>query len=634
MAHCLLRHGDVIIFPVDKSTYFAYVPRTDSSKMLGTRDVKLLLACKQFRTLADHAEDYIRAQSPLLSVSLSGHVGRPLRFILSGLEKFLEAKRQREPALNLQISSTIKRLVDLKESGLLISYEQFLRYASQSTDSSFPIGSIAIPTRNRLSLLHRALVSYTVNVHRYGRHLQYLVVDGADDSSGDVLLMLQAISRRYDVRIDYAGRRQRLRFAKALGEATGLPNEILEFALLGWGSTAINTGACRNTILLATAGEAVVAVDDDSLCHFAVPPDTADGALITTKYDPTEFWFFPNQQSMSTSIRLMDQDFIDTHARVLSNSVGACVRDCQARDIVMEDDDGAIMLLEASKGRVVVSSTGVCGDAGIRSTKGYLFLEGSSRTRLLESESTYRNALMSREVLRCVRRLTLSRGLLLGINAAFDNRTLLPPFCPVQRNSDGIFALVLRTCFLGAYVCNAPVAIVHKPGECRSLTLEHLWASMRDVTSSELLVMLIESFHSTVAASDRGRFLALGDYLSDLGSNPQIEFDNIVRIIVAQSRSHRLQRAVQLLEKWGNQPGFWSHDVKEYIGILRASLLSGECVVPSDLQQIFGREEGQARFRRLVADFGFMLRHWPTIVDAARQLRANGIALAENVCNI
>ena len=45
----------------------------------------------------------------------------------------------------------------------------------------------------------------------------------------------------------------------------------------------------------------------------------------------------------------------------------------------------------------------------------------------------------------------------------FDNRLLLPPFFPVQRNADGIFGLVLQKCVDGSRVAFLPSVLLHAP---------------------------------------------------------------------------------------------------------------------------------------------------------------------------
>jgi hypothetical protein len=94
----------------------------------------------------------------------------------------------------------------------------------------------------------------------------------------------------------------------------------------------------------------------------------------------------------------------------------------------------------------------------------YLSLAGASRERLIASPNAYRSAFRSREVLRTVRRPTVSAGpFCMTTFLGFDNRLLLPPFFPVQRNADGVFGLVLQKCVNGSHVGFLPSVLLHRP---------------------------------------------------------------------------------------------------------------------------------------------------------------------------
>jgi hypothetical protein len=116
-------------------------------------------------------------------------------------------------------------------------------------------------------------------------------------------------------------------------------------------------------------------------------------------------------------------------------------------------------------GRVVVTAAGVMGDSGMGSPSYFLSLRGASRARLLQSEGVYRYALARQQVLRAVPRATVCDApYCMALNLGLDNRDLLPPFTPVQRNQDGVFAAILRTCCSGDYFGFLPWMILHVDG--------------------------------------------------------------------------------------------------------------------------------------------------------------------------
>jgi hypothetical protein len=79
---------------------------------------------------------------------------------------------------------------------------------------------------------------------------------------------------------------------------------------------------------------------------------------------------------------------------------------------------------------------------------GYLLFEGKSHQRLVESETVYRAACTSRELLRVVTCSTISDGAcVMGTFMGFDNQDLLPPHLPVGRGTDLTFGVTLWKCF-------------------------------------------------------------------------------------------------------------------------------------------------------------------------------------------
>ena len=87
----------------------------------------------------------------------------------------------------------------------------------------------------------------------------------------------------------------------------------------------------------------------------------------------------------------------------------------------------------------------------------------------MQSEQSYREALRSREISegRAVRHDQPER-FLMSIHCGLDNRLALPPFMPVLRNGDGVFAQVLKACQPRHLIAHLPVAALHLPGEQRA----------------------------------------------------------------------------------------------------------------------------------------------------------------------
>jgi hypothetical protein len=125
----------------------------------------------------------------------------------------------------------------------------------------------------------------------------------------------------------------------------------------------------------------------------------------------------------------------------------------------------------------------------------FLSLHGPSRARLLSSETVYRRALARQQVLRAVTRPTVSDATFcMALNLGVDNRELLPPFTPVQRNQDGVFARILHACFQGGLFGFLPWAVLHQAPSTRWLCPDDFWRMAAQVSTGQILEALVGSF--------------------------------------------------------------------------------------------------------------------------------------------
>src|SRR5262249_1198811 len=145
-----------------------------------------------------------------------------------------------------------------------------------------------------------------------------------------------------------------------------------------------------------------------------------------------------------------------------------------------------------NNGRVVATSMGVVGDSGMHSPVGFLRIIGDSREDLVKSESAYRSACTSREMLRTADCVTITdHGWFLATGLGLDNRFLLPPFLPVCRNQDGLFGLLIQTCFEYACFGHLPGTIIHSPMEDRLFKPDAMWKSAGKVRFCDVVVSAI-----------------------------------------------------------------------------------------------------------------------------------------------
>ncbi len=464
------------------------------------------------------------------------------------------------------------------------------------------IALIGVPTRNRPSQLRTCLLSHAENARRHGRSPQFVVVDDSEDETTRAANreVLHEVNALHGVPLSWAGPQERGRFCESLARQAGVATEVVAFALLNPERCPIATGASRNALLLHAVGDLLLQVDDDTCCRLVSGPQRGGGLCFSSRFDPTEFWFLP-EESPGAEPAGEEVDLLGLHEELLGRE------------------------------NVTVTAAGVIGDSGMGSSLYLLGLDGPARQRLLRSERDYRFALRGHQVLRAVTRATVcARAVCMAMNLGLDNRRLLPPFLPVQRSQDGVFAALVRACLPGALFGFLPWAVWHRSPLRRDFTTIDLVGSAARVSCGQVVQALV------AAAPQPGRtpadsLRAVGRTLAGWGALPLAEFEELVKLHAGGQRARLAARLEGQLQRHDGQPGYWADDVRRVLGAMQEGLLDERFTVPVDLEQALGYDSARQAMPRLLRRLGALLLAWPDLVEAARALRRRGERLAYEV---
>ncbi len=594
------RRTDTVGFSVGDNLQLIYSMLDRSPRIISSQLFDLLDHCQEFKTLDDLANDYLR----------SYQAGEP---------KLIK-----------------EQLSELVEAGLLISEAalfKLIRECPGSQNSAEGIASIGVTTRNRIDSLHSCLESYIQNKKKYGRANDFVVMDDSElpKTRSYTRQMLSVLKSNYDVDILYSGLEEKMRFAEAIAANRDLPPETVKFALLDPEQCGCSIGANRNRLLLHTIGDMIFCADDDTLCRVVDSPRSKEGLALDSSGNFMQFWFFPDRESMLQS-DFLDRDVLKSHELLLGRSLKNCLSTVADHSQLTFDmvSTRQIRGIQSGLGKVLATLNGMVGDSGIPAPVHYLLLDGDSRQRLTQSKAIYRSALTSREVLRVVDRLYISdKGWCATGALGLDNRLLLPPFMPVQRGEDDLFGFTMRACFSDGYFGYLPQAILHSPLERRTYPPESIQDFASSLRTHDIVLACITSFNVWPSMmSIKERLGALGRHLTELGSMTLPDFEEFVRINLWRMQSDYISFMEAHLQSHDSSPQFWAHDVEELIDTLRKAMEGQDYVVPQDLLEDRGLDEARKLSQRLVLNFGQLLCWWPEIVEAARDLRAQGQRLA------
>ncbi len=530
----------------------------------------------------------------------------------------------------LPADGVAQRLYELVDRGLLVSQREVLaraRAAAEADRNAAPtLDRVAVITGDRPASLATCLRSYR---ERYDADLELIVFDDSADAA------TRAENRRVAAqaaggRILYAGEDEKRRFVTELAARSGVEADVVRAAVADFDGCGWHTGANRNAALLDAAGGAVLTVDDDTTARAAYPTDAGDGLRVSSRPDPWSLHFFARVEDALDAADWRDTDLLAWHRRFLGRSPAACAFGPAARGMPLpldasgatldlnEADAALIAAFSRGRGRVAVTSAGVTGDSGMRPSLYFLWVRGPAHERVLEDYESYR---ATRAVHRGADVATISNTpFLMTPHVAFDVRATIPPFSPVLRNEDGAFGEMLRTCAPESYTAFLPWSVEHTPPDARAVDFDKVLRSVARVGANDIIIGLAHTYEPAPGVSDPAmRLRAFGRYLAALGAMPPADFDALVRYRITTAVGNRIEALTRIVDQNSGQPEQWAEDCGAAVTEgLRA--LTEDALVVVDMPGATP-DERHRRFQRLLHRFGRLIDAWPTLLEAAADMR-------------
>jgi hypothetical protein len=580
--------ADIAIYPAGAKQMLVHSRESDAACILHTTYVELLSGCRDFQSLDAHLAAFCQNRA------VAEHVRQGLRHKLAGLAR----------------------------DGYLVSRDQVHAHFQQGDEPPPRITTLGIPTCNRVETLQRGLTSYIEHCQRFGRTLDFVVMDDsptptAREASRD---MLRTLRTRYGINIAYAGLDEKRAFARKLGEAGDIPPEVILWACVGNREYGASTsGANRNALLLHTIGECISNSDDDVICRVASVPQSRPELAVSHQAN-LQTWFYPDRQSALDATRPAELDVFALHEQWLGqHPCRVKALDGQQRQFDREQTDPALVhRLARQAGKILVTAHGIVGDISCQSADILLFSE-----QLACAEETYHWAYAQREIAQGARQVTLTRdafsftGMCIG---GLDNRELLPPFGPFGRCDDILFGHTLATCFANASVVYLPWLLLHAPPETRRFS-DPLFDIPFDMFLIGCIRRFKQQFLTTLSPVDcLGQ---LSQFLEHIAQLPLSAFEAFVRQIYWQGQGAMISLLEKRLYEHRDRCSIsWKRDAEAYCAQARQHMLEPvHCRLP----------DGSETVQRATRQFALVLKWWPRMVETARRLRAEGWRLAHPV---
>lgn len=542
----------------------------------------------------------------------------------------LEAHASRiAKSVRMTPEAVMERLTELRDDGLLI--DSALLFEPKPTSARpAPITRIGIPTRNRPAKLRACIESWADMARRHERSLEVIVADDGrtDDERAPIRAEIERLAQG-GVQIAYAGPEQRLRYAAELSEASGVDPELVRWLLHYAPSDRTGEGTVRNALLLHGIGAPLVMVDDDTLCHFAPPPRQREGLTIGSQ-NPLHAWF-PNPGESAT--KLVKFDDTDPLA-MMETALGRDVADWSRSTTTTFDRAPSLLCrrLREHGGRIAALQVGIAGDVATGSVAHYLTLSGPARQHLHRSERVYEHAIASRQGVVSAERWTMADiDHCMTYLLALDLRFPTPPFIPMGRNTDGLFGTVMHLGVPHGYVAFAPWVMKHDATP-RPSSRQTMIDTAPNIYGNDILLRILRSADLAPPSDDPNVMLpAVGRALAHAAACESDEFAELLYLHMARTRTHDLSMLERALKFFKGEPTHWAVDVRKTAEHVRHLLTQPALAHPHDLTRAHGARRAVELLQHAAQCYAKVLVAWPRIWEAAQQLAARGIRVAEPI---
>lgn len=471
------------------------------------------------------------------------------------------------------------------------------------------ISSIGIPTRTRPASLNRCLTSILDNTQRFNREAELWVID--DSTDAPIQLANQEIIASHRANIRYVDRAIRANLAKTLAHKTGVPESVIQFALLGNNLHPDAYGAFRNTLLLLTAGQLTIQTDDDTECRITKSPNYKDQLTLSSANDPKEYVFVPGQEEALAPLVFETYDLLGIHEQLLGKRLQAITS--ESTPDFFDTSEHFLVRMQLPQARISSTFLGIAGDSGMEGHTFRLFQKNEAFERLIASEASFAEQMTTRWTRKGVDSPTISSGsFCMSTHMGLDNRQLLPPFMPVLRNEDGVWGAIRSTCFPHYFSGYLPFYIPHLPPEQRPGHAFRTSIRKRFVRTNDLMTQLIWHFYD--ARSGNLSLESLGNELVVLGQESDNRFWSRLRTISRATSKRIADFAERQLAERPHAPDFWREAVETYLLSIRT--YNSREGVPTDLFST--NEKRIALLKHVVTSYGDLLMHWETLWDYCR----------------
>ena len=377
-------------------------------------------------------------------------------------------------------------------------------------------------------------------------------------------------------------------------------------------------GIARNFCLLFSVGYRCIVLDDDVLCRRVLPPERKKGISFGGG-DTRQLACFATEQELMASADFGEEDPLSGHAEYLGLSLGDALRQLGAGDTgpsALQDTSGALLATFDARSPLLVTQCGSWGDPGTVDT-GWLYrLDPESVSRLLASPEGI-EAAASRYHWLGRARPNIGKMAVMSQATGLDNTQLLPPYFPVMRGEDYLFAAMLIALHPHSAVLDYDWCVPHLPVEKRGSTAAKGIAARGGLALCARY--LADRVDYSFGISADTRLAGLASQVQALGEQNTQALVASFRQELARERADqlaRLKEQLSLASRW-DSPG-WDRYLRQGLEEVTRALQSPARLtdLPDALPGLTEIELGK-HIQLGIREFGTALSTWQNLREAA-----------------
>ena len=577
--------ADCSVFSLPQQQVLLKLKNSDKKLVISEEIYQLLLLCAEFKPLAEHA-DYIVASLPHLA-----------------------GKR----------AETIQLLEQIIQQGFMCSAAATLKnITNQSVENAdTSLFGVIIRTCDRPQQLKRLLDSISKLQPAFAEPYNFWVADDSRLDSHRIQnrQLIQAFKSAHDgLTIQYYGPQQQQKLSDQLKQI--FPEYLAQIEWLLQRDTDKSVfftgGRVFNHLLLLSAGQRFLLMDDDIVCEPYQAPEPGEGLSISMRQ--LEVGFYDSREALCEQLQRQDIDPFAAHNEALGASIASAVSGFEQKPEILQGLSGVQAAPLSASTRVMRTVSGIVGDPGTVSLAWMYELEGVTRERLLSDPVRFQQFRSNRCLWlgSATRTLSVDPALMMTSLSGFDNSRLLPPVSPLFRNEDYFFGHVLKYLYQDHVTLDFPWGLLHFPEPERHWSEDQLDKPKNAGVSAFLADVARYQSNHCLAKDVEQRLVFLAEmYLSLADAEPTQLAEGIEENLL-HTRVAALNQLQKILADYEQSPSYWAQDINRLLKANGESLVHSEPLV-ADPHAGDDRKQQVETVREVLAQMGQAMKVWPQL---------------------